>query len=191
MEKINLKGKYIPLKYFSSYSVSVNPSRTQSLDEDGEERMPKAFSFRVVMDKLNNVYIIPLKQETVNGKVVDVPAYSLADIVEAASGDKEKQAKIDSYNEQMREEYHNEKMLSPAWNDVLLDQSRELFTNELNEFKASRGQKKNAASEIPEDTTSYEDLNEDEIQTLAGSAKTPKNKSQGPASPAPQDGRAQ
>ncbi len=199
MAKVNLKGKYIPLKYFASYSITVSPDRAHTTDEDGEERPAKTFAFRVSLDKKNNLYILPIKQEkNAEGKIVDVPAYSVADIVEAASGDKEKKAKIDTYNASLQKEFANYDMMSLAWQNLLLNGQgsngcKSIFLDDYNLYNRQRAKDAGVTagtilpSDIPSKVTTYETLSPSQVEGLASIAKFPKYTSAKPTTPT-QDG---
>ena len=168
MAKIDLKDKFIPLKFCGQYSVSVSPSRTLALDEDGEERMPKSFSFKAVVDTLGNAYILP--------DHIGELGYTVADIVAAALGDKNELEHLERCKEAMQKEYFNLYMLTPRWNHTLWKQAKSFVIEEFNEMKAARGEAQNAIDELPESTTNYDELSIKEASAIAKTAKISKNK---------------
>ena len=170
MKQISLAGKTIPLKFASDYSVSVNPLGDGVLDENGEKRPKQSFPFRLVMDLCDRVYLLPLIPCAEHEDAVEKPAYTVEDIVEAASGVEAKRQQIEAYHARMRAKYFNEKTLLPIWCDVLWDQTFDLFFDGFNEMLAKRGEHLYSVEDFPEDTTTYDRLSPEEVSELVAMA---------------------
>jgi hypothetical protein len=191
MSIIDLTGKEVPKKFDKDYAMMVTPDANHRLDEDGFTNPKKPLEFRLIMDKLNHVYVLPLTTQLVNGELEDVPYYNLADIVAAASGNLEAQSKIDYYNNMLRESLNSDRVLTHDWNNQLISSVRDKFVKSFDKFKAARGQEQNAEEEVPFVATSYEDLTPSEVQTLASSARAPKSGAAIKYTPSEQGGNVQ
>ncbi len=167
---VNLKGKYIPMEYFKEYVGSVRPDEKHKISPAGEEVMPKAFPFRLVLDILGNAYFIPIIEEmTPNGKSEEQLAYSIADIVEAASGDKKKQKKIDDCHEQIKRDYQNKYAMDDKFQQRFYEIAKPTFQRDYAEAVAEG----KTPMELPGQITTYNNMNPDMVTALARAARIP------------------
>ena len=184
---INIKGKYIPKKFFAPYTRRVKPD---AVNARGEEifipREKQTFHFRMVLDAKNNMYFLPLVEvpQPKGASVVDPseierePAYKIEDIIEAAAGDKVKQAKIESCHRELRERYGNQTVMSEAFiQDMYAKQVlRDMFVEDYNDFARSRPagtMPTITAAQLPAKATTVESLTPAKITNIAAIARFP------------------
>lgn len=168
MEIVNLQNKYVPIKNYKIYTATMNPK----VDPDTMQPIGDVLSYqyKFIIDNFNNVYMLPMK----DGKTM----FSLSDIVESASGNKEKINKIQDVRNYLMDTYCAD-LLGQEWKDYLY---KDLINGNSNktskaELEEDTKQRLNEDILLPDYVSSYEDLSHkpDQITALIKSARTPEN----------------
>lgn len=166
MSIVNLQDKYVPIKNYKIYTATLDPKVDPDTMQPIGDRL--SYQYKVIVDKFNNIYILPMK----DGKTM----FSMADIVEAASGNKDKIKKIQLIREYLMDTY-NADLLGQEWKDYLYkdlinDSSNKTVKTELEEDTKKRLHENVS---LPNYVSSYEELskNPEQITALAESARAP------------------
>lgn len=165
MSIVSIPGKYIPIKNFRRYTANIEPK----IDPDTNQVIVDAFryEYKVILDKFNNVYILPEK----DGKSL----FTLADIVEAASGNTKKIDKINKIRQDLID-VSNADLLGQEWQDYFYN---ELINNDTNrtvrEDMVRDAKRRDKGATLPDHVSSYEELSQNprQVSALAATAKVP------------------
>ncbi len=172
MAKVNLQGKYVPVKDFKNYTASLDPK----IDPETNQRIGGRlkFTYKMIVDSFNNVYLLP-QIDVDNDKVT----FSFADIVEAASGDKNKINLIKNARNDLIDIY-NQDLLGEEWMDYLLNNLPCGSTGKTVRIELEEDIKKLLHEDVklPKHVSSYEDLAKkpEQVAALAASARPPEKK---------------
>lgn len=166
MAIVSLPGKYVPIKNYKIYTATLDPKVDPDTMQPIGERL--AYQYKVIMDKFNNVYILPMK----DGKTM----FSMSDIVEAASGNEEKMIKIESARETLIDTY-NADLLGQEWMDYFYKELTNEATNKtvLKELEEDTKKRLHETVKMPDHVSSYEELskNQNQVAALAATACYP------------------
>lgn len=165
MSVVSIPGKYVPIKNFRRYTANIEPK----IDPDTNQVIVDAFryEYKVILDKFNNVYILPEK----DGKSL----FTLADIVEAASGNTKKIEKINKIRQDLID-VSNADLLGQEWQDYFYN---ELINNDtkrtVREDMVRDAKRRDKGATLPEHVSSYEELSQNprQVSALAATAKVP------------------
>lgn len=166
MAIVSLPGKYVPIKNYKIYTATMDPKVDPDTMQPIGERL--AYQYKVIMDKFNNVYILPMK----DGKTM----FSMSDIVEAASGNKEKINKIENIRDVLIDTY-NADLLGREWMDYLYTQLTNDSTGKtvIQELEEDTQKRLHETVKMPDHVSSYEELskNQNQVAALAATACYP------------------
>ncbi len=174
---VNLKGKAIPIRVFSDINVKVLPDSAHRI-LNGQKRPSKRFDFEFALDIQGHLFAYPLKQNSDRLPLVDddgmfIPEYSVEDIVEAASGNVEKQMLIDQVDTRIRGDFLNVNVLTQNWLDGrLLPYTVNILVDNYNEIlqeksKENGTQLKTVSAADFNKITTYRSLSKAEAEALA------------------------
>ena len=162
---VNLSGKFIPMEYFNEYTGHVRPDEKHKISPSGEEIMPKEFSFRLVLDRFGNAYFIPIVLiETPDRKIYRV-AYTIENVLEAASGDTAKQKLIEDWHNKLKNEYLNEYIMEDRFQHAFYGTARSTFERDYEQMYGKK-------PALPEQITTHRNMSQDKIDLLAREAKS-------------------
>lgn len=164
-----LGNKKIKKLYLHRYATMVDPS--DPIDENGMEIPSKKFRYFVVLDQNNMAYVVPAKYD--KEKKDFVKAYEPEDVVDAAMGDKEKQKMIDSYSQQIREEFHNEDLMSDEWCQQIYQDTLSTFTRHLNERLTKKNLPERNISDMPSEVKTPSYFPKADLATVVNNAIIP------------------
>ena len=118
------ENKYIPLLDSITYTIEIKPKK---VDPHGRIRTPeeikngtKEFLHSIYIDKIGNVYIIPMK--LVNGDCVEY--YTHEDIIKAAMGDANSKLLIENARNEIKAIF-NKDLLNDIFMQRLYDQEKD------------------------------------------------------------------
>lgn len=166
MTIVNLQGKYVPVKVSKGYTVNLDPKVDPDTGQPVGDRLD--YQYGAIIDSLNNVYFLPLKDNNV--------MFTLTDIVEAASGNQEKIKKIYDAREYLCDTYCAD-LLGQEWQDYLYDQILNDSTGKT--VKAELEEETLILLKedvvLPDHVSDYEQLakNSAQLQALIASARLP------------------
>lgn len=166
MAIVSLPGKYVPIKNYKIYKATMD----QKVDPDTMQPIGEklTYQYKVIMDKFNNVYILPMK----DGKTM----FAMSDIVEAASGNKEKINKIENIRDDLIDTY-NADLLGQEWMDYLYTQLTSDSTGKtvIQELEEDTQKRLHETVKMPDHVSSYEELskNQNQVADLASTACYP------------------
>lgn len=159
----SVQEKYIPIKNYKIYTATLDPK----VDPDTMQPIGDSllYQYKVVLDKFNNVYMLPMK----DGKSM----FSMLDIVEAAGGKREKIEKIENIRNQILDE-NNADLLGEEWKDYLYKELINNITNKSVQAELEEDTKRllNEIVKLPDHVSGYEELskNKNQIKELIDSA---------------------
>lgn len=174
MAIVNLQGKYVPIKDFKFYTCTFFVD-TKKIDPKTNQPIGKSliFTYKMIVDSFNNVYLLPQI-----GGDNDKATFSFTDIVEAASGDKNKMLRIelsrndliDIYNADLLGEEWMDHLYNDLYNDLPNDSTGKTVKIDLEEDIKKR---LNEDVKLPEHVSSYEDLAKkpEQVAALTASAR--------------------
>lgn len=166
MAIVSLPGKYVPIKNYKIYTATLDPKIDPDTNQPIGENLK--YQYKVVMDKFNNVYMLPMR----DGKSI----ISMADVVEAASGNKDKIQKIETIRNQLLEQYSAD-LLGQEWMDYFYKELANETTGKTikTEMEEDTYKRLHETVNLPDHVSSYEELaeNKDQIRALADSARLP------------------
>ncbi len=166
MAIVSLPGKYVPIKNYKIYTATLDPKVDPDTMQPIGERL--TYQYKVIMDKFNNVYVLPMK----DGKTM----FSMSDIVEAASGNEEKMLKIENIRNSLMDTY-NADLLGREWMDYFYKELTNEATNKtvLKELEEDTQKRLHETVKMPDHVSSYEELskNQNQVAVLAASACYP------------------
>lgn len=167
MAKVNLQGKYVPVKDYKNYTVSLDPK----IDPETNQRIGNRlkFSYKMIVDSFNNVYLLPQINDD-----NDKATFSFTDIVEAASGDKNKINLIKNARNDLINIYFAD-LLGDKWMDYILNNLTNDSTGKTVRVELEEDIKKLLHEDVklPKHVSSYEDLAKkpEQVAALAASAR--------------------
>ena len=174
MTKVNLQGKYVPVKDFKNYTASLNPKTDPETNQIIGDSLK--FSFKMIVDSFNNVYLLPQINDD-----NDKATFSFTDIVEAASGDKNKINLIENARDNLIDIY-NADLLGEEWMDYFLNDITNESTGKTVRVELEESLKKLLHEDVklPKHVSSYEDLAKkpEQVAALAASARPFEKKQQ-------------
>lgn len=162
-----LNGKVIKKAYMKCFTVDIFPE--EYIDDNGMERKEKDFIFYNVLDQNNFSYIIP----AVNKQGNWVKAYEIEDIVEAANGDKEARAIIDTIKSALKKEFCLSDMFDEDWMQELYEVTLNCFLDEYNSSLAKRNLPLKTMSDMPATVKTENNFTAEEIETVLLNAVIP------------------
>lgn len=167
MAIVNLQGKYVPIKDYKIYAVSLNPKIDPEINQPISKSLK--FSYKMIVDSFNNVYLLPQI-----GGDNDKATFSFTDIVEAASGDKNKMLRIELSRNDLIVIY-NADLLGEEWMDCLYNDLPNDNTGKTVKIDLEEDIKKLLHEDVklPEHVSSYEDLAKkpEQVAALTASAR--------------------
>lgn len=129
-----LENKYIPLFDSIMYSIDIMPKK---IDPYGRIRTPeeikkgtKEFVHSIYIDRLTNVYIIPMKYE--NGLWVEY--YSHEDIIKAALGDVKSKELIEAARIEIKQIF-NKDIHNDVFFQRLYDKEKDSILTDINKHR--------------------------------------------------------
>ena len=166
MTKVNLQGKYVPIKGYINYTTTLSKTDPETNQRIGDSH---EFSYRMVVDNFNNVYLLPQINDD-----NDKATFSFTDIVEAASGDKNKINLIKNARNDLIDIYY-EDLLGDKWMDYILNNLTNDSTGKTVRIELEEGIKRLLDEDVklPKHVSSYEDLAKkpEQVAALAASAR--------------------
>lgn len=162
---VNLSGKFIPIEYFREYNGTVRPDERNKITPEGEERYAQQFPFRITLDKFGHIYFIPIvyiKQADNGNDNYDI-AYTVNDIIEAASGSAVKRKLIDDVHEALKQKYFNHYVMRDDFVNSFWDVARDKF---IKDYVATFNKQPN----VPLVVTTYTSLSAEQAKELASKA---------------------
>ena len=166
MTKVNLQGKYVPIKGYINCTTTLSKTDPETNQIIGDRLK---FTYKMIVDSFNNVYILPQISDD-----NDKATFSFTDIVEAASGDKNKINLIKNAKNDLIYIY-NADLLGEEWMDYILnnfpnDSTGKTVKTELEEYIKKL---LHEDVKLPEHVSSYEDLAKkpEQVAALAASAR--------------------
>lgn len=167
MAIVNLQGKYVPIKGYKIYTVSLNPKIDPEINQPISKSLK--FSYKITVDSFNNVYLLPQI-----GGDNDKATFSFTDIVEAASGDEYKMLRIELSRNDLIDIY-NADLLGEEWMDYLYNDLPNDSTGKSVKVELEEDIKKLLHEDVklPKHVSSYEDLAKkpEQVAALAASAR--------------------
>lgn len=167
MAIVNLQGKYVPIKGYKIYTVSLNPKIDPEINQPISKSLK--FSYKITVDSFNNVYLLPQI-----GGDNDKASFSFTDIVEAASGDEYKMLRIELSRNDLIDIY-NADLLGEEWMDYLYNDLPNDSTGKSVKVELEEDIKKLLHEDVklPKHVSSYEDLAKkpEQVAALAASAR--------------------
>lgn len=174
MAIVNLQGKYVPIKDYKIYTATLDPK----IDPEINQPIGKSlnFSYKMIVDSFNNVYLLPQI-----GGDNDKVTFSFTDIVEAASGDKNKINLIKNVRNDLINIYFAD-LLGDKWMDYILNNFPNDNTGKTVRVELEEDIKKLLHEDVklPKHVSSYEDLAKKpkQVAALAASARPFEKKQQ-------------
>ena len=167
MTKVNLQGKYVPVKDCKIYMAAVGPK----IDPETNQRIGDIlkFPYKMIVDNFNNVYLLPQINDD-----NDKATFSFTDIVEAASGDENKINLIKNARNDLSGIYDadflGEEWMDYFYKELTYEPTGKIAKAELEEDIKNR---LNEDVKLPEHVSSYEDLAKkpEQVAALAASAR--------------------
>lgn len=167
MAIVNLQGKYVPIKGYKIYTVSLNPKIDPEINQPISKSLK--FSYKITVDSFNNVYLLPQI-----GGDNDKASFSFTDIVEAASGDEYKMLRIELSRNDLIDIY-NADLLGEEWMDYLYNDLPNDSTGKTVKTDLEESIKRLLDEDVklPKHVSSYEDLAKkpEQVAALAASAR--------------------
>lgn len=169
MAIVNLQGKYVPIKDYQSCTATFDPK----IDPETNQPMGKGkrlkFEYKMIVDCFNNVYILPQINDD-----NDKATFYFTDIVEAASGDKNKINLIENARNDLIGIYDAD-LLGEEWMDFFLNDRTNDSTGKIAKIELEESIKKLLHEDVklPKHVSSYEDLAKkpEQVAALAASAR--------------------
>lgn len=168
MAIVNLQGKYVPVKDFKFYTFFVD---TKKIDPKTDQRIGVRLNFKckMIVDCFINVYLLPQI-----GGDNDKATFYFTDIVEAASGDKNKINLIENARNDLIGIYDAD-LLGEEWMDFFLNDRTNDSTGKIAKIELEESIKKLLHEDVklPKHVSSYEDLAKkpEQVAALAASAR--------------------
>lgn len=167
MAIVNLQGKYVPIKGYKIYTLSLNPKIDPEINQPISKSLK--FSYKITVDSFNNVYLLPQI-----GGDNDKASFSFTDIVEAASGDEYKMLRIELSRNDLIDIY-NADLLGEEWMDYLYNDLPNDSTGKTVKTDLEESIKRLLDEDVklPKHVSSYEDLAKkpEQVAALAASAR--------------------
>ena len=133
------ENKYIPLLDSITYTIEIRPKK---VDPYGRIRTPeeikngtKEFVHTVYVDKMGNVYIIPMK--LIDGDYEEY--FTHEDIISAAMGDLKAKSRIECARNDIKALF-NKDLLSDVFLQRLYDQEKDAILNSINRHREEDGE---------------------------------------------------
>lgn len=133
------ENKYIPLLDSITYTIEIKPKK---VDPHGRIRTPeeikngtKEFLHSIYIDKIGNVYIIPMK--LINGDCVEY--YTHEDIIKAAIGDANSKLLIEKARNEIKAIF-NKDLLNDIFMQRLYDQEKDAILPSINRHREEDGE---------------------------------------------------
>ena len=167
MTKVNLQGKYVPVKdckiYMATWEPKIDPETNQRIGDILK------FPYKMIVDNFNNVYLLP----PIGGDN-DKATFSFTDIVEAASGDEYKINLIKNARNDLIGIYDAD-LLGEEWMGYFLNDLPNKNTGKIAKTELEESIKKLLHEDVklPKHVSSYEDLAKkpEQVAALAASAR--------------------
>lgn len=169
MAIVNLQGKYVPVKDYKVYTVTMDPKIDPETDQPMGKGKRLKFEYKMIVDSFNNVYLLPQIGDD-NAKAT----FSFTDIVEAASGDEYKMLRIELSRNDLIDIY-NADLLGEEWMDYFYKELINEATGKTVKIDLEEDIKKRLHEDVklPKHVSSYEDLAKkpEQVAALAASAR--------------------
>lgn len=169
MAIVNLQGKYVPVKDYKVYTVTMDPKIDPETDQPMGKGKRLKFEYKMIVDSFNNVYLLPQI-----GGDNDKATFSFTDIVEAASGDEYKMLRIELSRNDLIDIY-NADLLGEEWMDYFYKELINEATGKTVKIDLEEDIKKRLHEDVklPKHVSSYEDLAKkpEQVAALAASAR--------------------
>lgn len=169
MAIVNLQGKYVPVKDYKIYTVTMDPKIDSKTNQPMGKGKRLKFEYKMIVDSFNNVFLLPQINDD-NAKAT----FSFTDIVEAASGDEYKMLRIELSRNDLIDIY-NADLLGEEWMDYFYKELINEATGKTVKIDLEEDIKNrlNEDVKLPKHVSSYEDLAKkpEQVAALAASAR--------------------